>query len=85
MRAYIFQTWVARGSSFASCSGLVSGSGEHLRSGEPDILGDVKALVVWGERGGRKSSENISVKMVDLESDGEDGLVADIQREGGRR
>jgi hypothetical protein len=49
----------------------MSESGEHLRSGEPDILGDVKALVVWGERGGRKSSENISVKIVDLESEGD--------------
>lgn len=62
---------MAKGSSFASCSGLMSESGEHLRSGEPDILGDVKALVVWGERGGRKSSENISVKIVDLESEGD--------------
>lgn len=86
VRVYSFQTWVARGSSFASCSGSISGSGQPFRSGEPERRGVVIAEVIAGERGGfwveKRSSENISERRVDFESvEGETGEWA---REGGR-
>ena len=94
VRAYIFQTWVARGSSFASCSGSISGSGEALRSGEPETRGEVNGLVGWGESGGcwvKRSSEKMSLKRVLLPSDTGDvgewtsgrGTAGDIQSDGG--
>ncbi len=80
MRAYIFQTWVARGSSLASCSGsaAVSRLVRYWSSGEPDIRGDVNGLVALSEREDKISSEKISVKMVDFVSaEGEAGVVGD--------
>ncbi len=49
--AYIFHTFVASGSSFASCSGShwlasIGDSAVECRSGEPERTGDGKELVV---------------------------------------
>lgn len=52
VRVYSFQTWVARGSSFASSSGSISGSGQALRSGEPERRGVVIAEVIGGDKEG---------------------------------
>lgn len=88
MRVYIFQTRVASGSSLASCSGSVSGSGEALRSGDPEAQGEVYVLVIVGERGGfcreKSSSEKRSVSRVDFELE-EDVCVWESNRvKGGR-
>lgn len=80
MRAYIFQTWVASGSSLANCSGSAAESTfeRYCRSGEPDIRGDVNGLVALSEREDKISSEKISVNMVDFVSaEGEAGVVGD--------
>jgi hypothetical protein len=70
VRAYIFQTWVAKGSFLARASGSVPVSPGSCRSGNPDMTGEVNGLVSRRERGGstRRSSAKIFEKMADLES-----------------
>ena len=86
VRVYSFQTWVARGSSFASNSGSISGSGKPFRSGEPERRGVVIAEANDGDKGGfweaKKSSEKRSVRRVDFES--EEGETGEWACEGGR-
>jgi hypothetical protein len=73
VRAYIFQTCVANGSSLASVSGSsATANTGAFKSGDPDNRGEVYELASCSDNGtpcGSKiSSANISVNIVDFES-----------------